>query len=111
MLWGASTSNEQAALSSAKNHTQALLKPDLVPQKQVRLLEADWQHNYFKMLLRKTQRLMEVDLGDGTTTSAMFFNEVLLSMKRRHLVRYIDPVTEEPVILTSRAGNGYAGPQ
>ena len=93
--------NEQAALSSAKNHTQALLKPDLVPQKQVRLLEAGWQHNYFKMLLRKTQRLMEVDLGDGTTTSAMFFNEVLLSMKRRHLVRYIDPVTEEPVILTS----------
>ena len=93
--------NEQAALSSAKNHTQALLKPELVPQIQVALLEAGWQQDYFGMLLRKTQRLMQIDLGDGTTTSAMFFNEVLLSMKRRHLVRYIDPVTEEPVVLTS----------
>ena len=102
--------NEQAALKSVKKHTDPLAKPETINSSTKQLTELDWRVDFLGMLIEKARTIMSRQLGDGTYLSEAFYNAVLLNLKRRHLVRWIEPdgtvvvkSAEEVIAMQARA--------
>lgn len=89
-LWfspgGGSQTPQRAALDANKLGVPALkVLPPLEPGA-VASAEAGWETDLMQVLQRKTQKMMETDLGSGLLDPT-FYNAVLKNFKIRHFVR------------------------
>ena len=98
------------ALQSAKKNLTAVTHLPYTRTSKILQLEAGWQSDFYAMLERKVDHMMEQDLGRGRRIDPTFRNAVMKKLKMRHMVRGIDAdgntvvLTAEQVIARQRAG-------